>query len=1003
MSSSLTEPVVPALLRLPSVVAALLGAVILSACGGGGGDDGGGGGGVTPPPTPVAPTITLSTSATELAGAGASATVSATVSPTSATTSWRSETPAVATVSGSGATATITAVTPGTAIVVAEATNGSLRAEARLTVTVRPVARSIDVQPSIVSLQVGQTRTLSATVAGDAGIDTRVSWRSNTAAVATIDSTGTVTAVSPGTALMIATSRATDRTAAALLDTSTITVSAVPRVRSVTVAPTADTLLVGQSRTLAATVTADSGLARTVTWRSGNNTVVTVAIDGRVTTIASGTTTITAIATADTTVRGTATLVVRAPAVRSITVAQVAALEVGDAAQLVVTVNADSGADTRLTYVSAAPAVATVSATGRVTAIAAGSTTIAVSSVGTPTVSASTPITVRAPAFATRWTSTYDARIGEGDIVNQLTSLQSVVGNNTVLGVGGTAAGRGRAWEESAAGVWRAVDVPDGPTLRDVASTSAGTWVVGDSGRILRRTASGWAREITNTTRHLRFITMRADGAGFASGDGGLILERRDTTWDVLSDAGMPGAPSTSRDLVIAPTGRRFYMLWTPGGSWPNADVLQFNTNAWSALPRSSLAGGTSAAVALIMLPTDELLVGGSENNGFNWYVARNAGGAWQRVATSSTQTTNNSATPVLCANGDVLVSGGLGEILRYSGSLTAITMPDGSRNAGGLQACRSAQDRTVRTYSGTAGGALWRITSSTISATAYLTNNAVLSLSPTGAAWTVARGAESALRYDGQRWTPLFLGRTSTIGFANGTVNADAAGGAYFTLASVAARYSSGTLQWTTLPADLIRTWGASSDGLWGAGAASSSAGRQGLMRMVGGTWVNANVPAIATGWSFNDLHGTAADNVMAVTNSTNANRVLRWNGSTFTVDTAATTGRYDRIVVLSPTEALLYGESGILRWNGTRWQPLPQLGYVIQAMTGRAGGEYYAFTGTRGIYTLQNNQWVSVGTTPELVNDASYVGNRAMAVGQNGLVVYGVPVGSITRSAGR
>ena len=29
--------------------------------------------------------------------------------------------------------------------------------------------------------------------------------------------------------------------------------------------------------------------------------------------------------------------------------------------------------------------------------------------------------------------------------------------------------------------------------------------------------------------------------------------------------------------------------------------------------------------------------------------------------------------------------------------------------------------------------------------------------------------------------------------------------------------------------------------------------------------------------------------------------------------------------------------------------------------------------------------------GTTPELVNDARYVGNRALAVGQNGLVVYG------------
>lgn len=967
------------------VFSVFIASLLASACGGGGGD----GGGPVTPPTPTAPTISLNATTAELAGLGSTTTATATVSPASATVSWRSETPAVATVSGTGTSATITAVGAGSATIVAEAVNSTLRAEARLTVTVRAVARGVDVQPATAALQVGQTRQLTATVSGDAGIDTRVTWRSTVATIATIDSTGLVTAVAPGTTLMIASSRTTDRTGTALMDTSIVTVSAAPRVRSVTIAPTTDTVLVGQARLFTATVTADSGLARTVTWRSGNSAVATVAADGRVTTIGAGTTSITAIATADTTMRASATLVVRTPVVRSITVLTVPALEISDTAQLVVNVSADSGADTRVSYLSAAPTIATVSATGRVIAVATGTTTITVSSIATPAVTAAAAITVKAPAFPTRWTSTYDARLGEAEIVSQITDMQILAGNDIVLAVGANSAGRGRAWEESANGGWRAVSIPEGAALRDIAATSAGAWVVGDSGRILRRTATGWVREVTNTTRNLQFITMRADGAGFATGAGGLILERRDTTWDVLSDASIQGAPSESRDLVIAPTGRRFFMLWSAIAPWATTDVLEFNAGTWTPLPRSSLAG---RAGSLVMLPTGELLVAGNENNAFNWYVARYAGSNWQRVSTSPTQTTNNSAVPVVCGNGDVIVSAGLGEIYRYGGgSLTAMTVPNGARNSSSLQACRSAQDRTVRAFNTVAGGALWRIVGNSITATGYFPNNAVLSMSPDGKAWTVGRSAESALRYDGQRWTPLLLGRTSTIGFSNGAVATDASGGAYFTLSGVAARYNNGVLQWSTTSTDFIRMWGPSLDALWGVGPASSSIGRQGLMRMVGGTWVNAGVPAIATNWSFNDLDGTGPDNIMAVTTLANANRVLRWNGTSFTIDTASTTGFYDRIVVLSPTEALLYGGSGALRWNGTRWSPLPVLGSTIRVMTGRAPGEYYAFASDRNIYTLQNDRWVSVGTTPELVNDARYVGNRALAVGQNGLVVYG------------
>ena len=324
-----------------------------------------------------------------------------------------------------------------------------------------------------------------------------------------------------------------------------------------------------------------------------------------------------------------------------------------------VNVSADSGADTRVSYLSATPTIATVSATGRVIAVATGTTTITVSSVAMPAVTAAAAITVKAPAFRP------DGRPPTTPVwARRKSSVRSPTCRSwpatTSCWPGANSAGRGRAWEESANGGWRAVSIPEGAALRDIAATSAGAWVVGDSGRILRRTATGWVREVTNTTRNLQFITMRADGAGFATGAGGLILERRDTTWDVLSDASIQGAPSESRDLVIAPTGRRFFMLWSAIAPWATTDVLEFNAGTWTPLPRSSLAG---RAGSLVMLPTGELLAAGSENNAFNWYVARYAGSNWQRVSTSPTQTTNNSAVPVVCGNGDVIVSAGLGDI----------------------------------------------------------------------------------------------------------------------------------------------------------------------------------------------------------------------------------------------------------------------------------------------------------------------------------------------------
>lgn len=64
----------------------------------------------------------------------------------------------------------------------------------------------VTVSPASIGLEVGATRTLSATVSGTGAIDTTVTWSSDDETVATVDATGTVTALAVGNAVLTAAS-----------------------------------------------------------------------------------------------------------------------------------------------------------------------------------------------------------------------------------------------------------------------------------------------------------------------------------------------------------------------------------------------------------------------------------------------------------------------------------------------------------------------------------------------------------------------------------------------------------------------------------------------------------------------------------------------------------------------------------------------------------------------------------------------------------------------------
>ena len=154
-----------------------------------------------------------------------------------------------------------------------------------------PVA-TVTVSPPTATAVVGSTQQLTATLK-DASNNTltgrAVSWMSDNTAVATVNSTGLVNAVSAGSATITATSETKT-------GTSSITVTFVP-VATVTVNPPSTSLVVGGRQQLTATLrdAANNVLTgRSVTWSSGNTVAATVDGNGLLAAVGTGVATITA-------------------------------------------------------------------------------------------------------------------------------------------------------------------------------------------------------------------------------------------------------------------------------------------------------------------------------------------------------------------------------------------------------------------------------------------------------------------------------------------------------------------------------------------------------------------------------------------------------------------------------------------------------------------------------------------------------------------------------------
>lgn len=166
----------------------------------------------------------------------------------------------------------------------------------------------VSVSPATLSLVEGTSDQLRATVTPSDAANKSVSWTSSATAIATVDNTGKVTAVSAGTATITVKTADGGKTATCAV---TVTTKVIPVTGiSIEEGATAE-VEEGKTVTLTAKVQPDNATDKTVTWTSSNKAIATVA-DGVVTGVAAGQAVITAKAGDK---EATCTVTVKRPAV----------------------------------------------------------------------------------------------------------------------------------------------------------------------------------------------------------------------------------------------------------------------------------------------------------------------------------------------------------------------------------------------------------------------------------------------------------------------------------------------------------------------------------------------------------------------------------------------------------------------------------------------------------------------------------------------------------------
>lgn len=231
---------------------------------------------------------------------------------------------------------------------------------------------SVTLSQSSAEIEIGKTIQLNATVSPSTATRKDITWSSSQSSVASVSSSGLVTAVSEGTTKITA-------TADGKKGECTVTVfKGFVAVSEVKLGKTEVTLYVGEEETLTASVLPDNATDKTITWTSSDKSIASVE-SGKVKAVKKGEATITAKAGDKT---AEAKIVVLAP-VSGITLNKNRLdLIIGETETLTATITpADADPKEPITWTTSDETIATVDG-GKVTAVKEGEATVTASSDG---------------------------------------------------------------------------------------------------------------------------------------------------------------------------------------------------------------------------------------------------------------------------------------------------------------------------------------------------------------------------------------------------------------------------------------------------------------------------------------------------------------------------------------------------------------------------------------------------------------------------------------------
>lgn len=234
--------------------------------------------------------------------------------------------------------------------------------------TIEPTAIKLDQDK--VTLGVGETATLKATIEPEEATNKNVTWSSSDDTTVTVED-GVVTGKKVGTATITA------ETSNGLKATAEVIVKEIA-VTKVTLSETTATMTIGGELELTATIEPKNATDQRLTWSSSDTGVATVDSNGKVTAKAAGTATITATAASGITAACEITVSDEVIEVTAVSLDRTkATIKVGKSLQLTATIEPSGATDQKLEWTSSDSDIAIVT-DGRVTGVAPGEVTITV-------------------------------------------------------------------------------------------------------------------------------------------------------------------------------------------------------------------------------------------------------------------------------------------------------------------------------------------------------------------------------------------------------------------------------------------------------------------------------------------------------------------------------------------------------------------------------------------------------------------------------------------------